>query len=282
MKNIIPVLSDYGTVLLNHKYYIKMKTTVKAPRSKREEKKQVSISWNSRLFFQIGIIVSCLLVLFVMQTSFKMDKPSYPKHLSFGLEEPPLIDYQIDIEKPKHLASVRRDVVKPISVPKRVRTDVFIVKSNTSEALETSISPTDITFVEPSGQDNSEPIVLEPTEPSNILNVEFVPVYPGCEDLGSNAEKIDCLSDKISIFINRNFRKEILEDLERNQVQKIYVQFRIDSQGFIKDVRANSRNEKLKKEAQRVVSNLPKMRPGRQGDKNVEVLYTVPIIFQLH
>lgn len=258
-----------------------MKTTLKTPKNKRDEKKQVSISWNSRLFFQIGIILSCLIVLFVMQMTFKIDTPSYADHSSNGLEEPPLINYHIHEEQPRPIAAVKRKIVKPILSPKPLTSVTFIKKDNASTEPEGSIAATDIPSVAPAVPSNPEPVNPLPTVPSNILNVEFVPVFPGCEDLGSNAEKITCLSDKINIFINRNFRKEILEDLERNQVQKIYVQFKIDSQGFIKDVRANSRNEKLKIEAQRVVSNLPKMKPGRQGNKNVDVLYTVPIIFQI-
>lgn len=258
-----------------------MKTNVKTPQSKRETKKQVNIAWNSRLFFQIGIIISCLMVFFVMQTSFKTELTPKILQTDFGLLEPPLINYQLDIEKPELIASVKKQPVKAITAPKRVKTDVFIVKENSSDEVETQILPTDASIIEYPSSDVPETNIPEPTGSTSILNVEFVPVYPGCEDLGTNAEKIECLSSQINIFINRNFRKGILEDLERNQTQRIYVQFKVDAQGFIKDVRAKSNNEKLKKEAQRVVGNLPKMKPGRQGDKNVEVLYTVPIVFRI-
>ena len=258
-----------------------MKTTVKTPQSKRETKKQVNVTWNSRLFFQIGIIISSLMVFFVMQTSFKTGPSTYTEQSDFGLVEPPLINYRVDIDKPEPMASVKKQPVKPTTIPKRVKSDVFIVKQNTSDDEETPILPTDTPIIEYPSSDVPESDIPEPTGPTSILNVEFVPVYPGCESLRSNAEKIECLSSQINIFINRNFRKGILENLEPNQTQKIYVQFKVDSQGFIKDVRANSNNEKLKKEAQRVVSNLPKMKPGRQGDKNVEVLYTVPIVFRM-
>lgn len=258
-----------------------MKTTVKNTRNKIEEKKLVNIVWNSRLIFQIGIIISGLIIFFIMQTSFEMRSPDYAESSSFGLEEPPMINYQLDVEKPQSMASVKKEPVKPITIPKPVKSDVFIVKENTSDEVETLVLPTDNPVIESPGPNVSQPNVPESTGPSSILNVEFVPVYPGCEGLGSNSEKIDCMSSQINTFINRNFRREILEDLERNQIQKIYVQFRIDSQGFITDVRANSTNEKLKNEAKRVIANLPKMKPGRQGDKNVDVLYTVPIVFRI-
>ena len=47
-----------------------MKTTVENTRNKRAEKKQTNIKWNSRLFFQIGVIVSLLTVFFIMPSRF--------------------------------------------------------------------------------------------------------------------------------------------------------------------------------------------------------------------
>lgn len=262
-----------------------MKADAKNNQNKREDKKRVNIKWNSRLFFQIGIIVSCLFVFFIMQVSFEMKSLEYGKQTTFGIEEPPMITYVIDVDKPKVITSTAKTPVKPVSAPKLVKTNSFTVTDNKSTEVETLISPTDTPLIEPSNSNvaatDPEPSNSEPKGPSSILNVEFVPVYPGCESLGSNAEKIDCLSSEINIFVNRNFRKELLENLERNQTQKIYVQFKIDSKGFITDVRANSQNETLKKEAIRVIAKLPKMKPGRQGDKFVDVIYTIPIIFKI-
>lgn len=258
-----------------------MKTTVKPPANKREAKKRVNIPWNSRLIFQLGIIVSCLVVFFVMQTSFQIEETSYNDRTEFGILEPPMITYEVDVDIPQPNAPIPKEVVKPVTTIKPVISDVFEVKENTSKDEETTVPPTDIPIIETPLPVIPKPIDPEPTGPTSIINVEFVPVYPGCESLATNSEKIDCLSSEINIFINRNFRKEILESLEANQVHKIYVQFKIDTNGYIKDVRANAINDKLKREAQRVISNLPKMKPGRQGDKNVDVLYTVPIVFKI-
>ncbi len=257
-----------------------MKTTVNNPRNKREEKKQVNIAWNSRLFFQIGIIVSSLAVFFLMQASFEIGSPGYPKDSGFVLEEPPIINYQLDVDLPKPVAPVKRTPAKPTAVVKPVIIDKITITDNTSDIVETPIPPTDAIVVEPTVPVVGEPTSPEPTTPVFVRNVEFVPVYPGCESLGTNAEKVDCMSSQINTFVNRNFRKELLEDFGRGQTHRIYVQFKIDSQGFIADVQANSANEKLKNEAIRVVAKLPRMRPGQQGDKKVDVIYTVPIVFQ--
>lgn len=261
-----------------------MKTTDKIPKNKREDKKLVNINWNSRLFFQIGIIISVLGVFFLMETSFETKLPGPFKDTSRNFVDPPMIDYEVELDIPLPVKPIIITPVKsaPQVVPQKVvaANDLDVI-DNVSDEIESDILTNDV----------PPPLVITPSEPTSvdiehstprsILNVEHVPVYPGCEALGSNEEKIDCMSAKINTFINRNFRKELLENLERNQIQKIYVQFKIDSHGFITDVRANSNNEKLKKEAQRVIGNLPEMKPGKQGDKNVDVLYTVPIIFKI-
>ncbi|MCZ4319647.1 energy transducer TonB [Aequorivita viscosa] len=260
-----------------------MKTTVKNTPNKRADKKQINIRWNSRLFFQIGVIVSLLTVFIIVQTDFEIQKHTIGTNTSYSFEEPHTIAYELDIEKPELPAPKKNVVVKPTPVNRAAKSPVFDVKPNTATIIETPIATTDGPMIE-------APIVTKPkiempavtTGTRTLLNVEFVPVFPGCESLATNNQKIECMSSKINTFINKNFRKEYLENLGPNQTYRIYVNFKIDSNGYITDVVANSHNPNLKKEAQRVVNNLPKMKPGKQGDTNVEVMYTVPIAFQIH
>jgi len=37
----------------------------------------------------------------------------------------------------------------------------------------------------------------------------------------------------------------------------------------------------LGKEAERVINKIPNMTPGKQSNKNISVIYTLPIIFQV-
>lgn len=260
-----------------------MKSNEKIPVTSREAKKNVNIKWNSRLFFQVGIIVSLLLVFWLMQTSFEVSRVAQEQPRDYFVPELATVEYQVEVpkEQPKPVA-----VVKPkkiVSVPKTPVSDILEVAPNTLDTKETTIPSTEVNPEEPTAPIAPSAPVEAPVEeaPKSIVNVEHVPVYPGCDARQSNAEKIDCMSAKINEFINRNFRKSLLQNLEPNRTHKIYVQFKIDSHGYIADVRANSTNDNLKKEAQRVVSQLPPMKPGRQGNKNVEVLYTVPIVFNI-
>jgi protein TonB len=258
-----------------------MKTTVENARNKREEKKQTNIKWNSRLFFQMGVITSLLIVFFIMQTNFEMKSVAINPKITDGITEPPMIDYEIDLDKPKPVEILKKAPQKQVPVITIKKSDVFDVQPDDSPVVETPIAA------------DSDPVIEAPAAPVvpvdnpvssgpvSIISVEFVPVYPGCESLGTNAEKVECMSSKINTFINKNFRKELLENLGSNETHRIYVNFKIDSKGYVTDVVANSHNANLKKEAQRVVNNLPTMKPGKQGDKNVDVLYTVPIVFKI-
>lgn len=258
-----------------------MKTTEKNARNKRQLKKQTNIKWNSRLFFQVGVIASLLIVFFIMQANFEMRPVAINVPSSDGIVDPPTIEYEIDLDLPKPAAPEKKVVQKRVVVQKTVKSTTFEVNPDTDPVVETPIAPDDSPAVEKPASPAVPDAAPVDSKPHTVINVEFVPVFPGCEALATNAEKIDCMSSKINAFVNKNFRKELLEDLQPNQTNRIYVNFKIDSNGFVTDVVANSHNAKLKKEAQRVINNLPSMRPGKQGDKNVEVLYSVPIAFNI-
>lgn len=257
-----------------------MKATVENARNKQQEKKQTNIKWNSSLFFQIGIIISLFIVFFLMQTNFEVKTYKITSSTFEGIKDPPIFDYVVELDKPKPSEPAKKIIENKVPIQKPVISTVFDVKPDTDPDVETPIATTDNPITE-TPNPSTNPIEPEDAKPKNIRNVEFVPVFPGCETFGTNAEKIECMSSKINSFINKNFRKELLEDLNSNETHKIYVNFKINSNGFVTDVIANSHNANLKKEAQRVINNLPTMKPGKQGDRNVDVLYTVPIIFKI-
>ena len=258
-----------------------MKTIVENTRNKRDQKKQINIKWNSRLFFQLGIVLSLLAVFFVMQMDFEMRIAEVIAPRVEGLQEPPVIDYLIDVDLPKPIEPMTEVVQKKTPIKKVVYTNTFEVKPDSSQEIETPIAFIAEPIIITPTITNENPVDVEPSGPKLMANVEFVPVFPGCGNLGTNAEKVQCMSSNIDAFINKNFRKELLENLDQNQIYRVYVNFKIDSRGFVTDVVANSHNPTLTREAQRVINKLPAMKPGKQGDKNVDVLYTVPIVLRI-
>ena len=111
--------------------------------------------------------------------------------------------------------------------------------------------------------------------------IENVPVYPGCEKKRSNAEKKKCMSEKVQKFVQKKFNTELAGDLGLEGRQRIAVQFKIDKNGDVVNVRARAPHPKLEQEAVKVVKSLPKMVPGRQRGTAVGVLYSLPILFQV-
>jgi protein TonB len=62
----------------------------------------------------------------------------------------------------------------------------------------------------------------------------------------------------------------------------VYLQFIVNTDGTISDIEVlREQNEWLVKEAKRVVKNMPKWKPGRQGGRKVRVIFTLPIHFAL-
>ena len=114
-----------------------------------------------------------------------------------------------------------------------------------------------------------------------FATIENVPIYPGCNG-DNNLELKYCMSKKVQEFVSRNFNMKLLETLNLPPKRyRIAVQFKIDREGNVVDVRSRADRDELELEAIRVVSSLPKMKPGIQRGKEVGVLYALPIIFEV-
>ncbi|MCB0467416.1 MAG: energy transducer TonB, partial [Aequorivita sp.] len=126
-----------------------------------------------------------------------------------------------------------------------------------------------------------EEVVEEEIADVPFAVIENVPIYPGCENEKGNDAKKKCMSSKISEFINKKFNTDLASDLGLDGRQRIAVQFKIDKNGKVIDVRARAPHPRLEKEAVSVVQSLPNMTPGKQRGKPVGVLYSLPIVFDI-
>lgn len=112
--------------------------------------------------------------------------------------------------------------------------------------------------------------------------IDLVPAYKGCDQSLSNEEIKQCTSERINSYANSNFDTKGVEEFAQDGVNRVYVRFTISKEGMVKDIDARASHLKLAEEAKRVVSSLPKMQPGMQDGKPVNVLYSLPIIFQIN
>lgn len=111
--------------------------------------------------------------------------------------------------------------------------------------------------------------------------IEDVPVFPGCEGVAKN-KRLECFMEQMAKHIKKNqqYPERAMEDNIQGRVSVLFV---IDKDGNITNVQARGPKggELLEKEALRVISKLPKFKPGMQRGKPVKVKYSQPITFKL-
>ena len=109
--------------------------------------------------------------------------------------------------------------------------------------------------------------------------IEDVPLFPGCERV-PKSQRRDCFQEKLQQHIVRNFRyPEIAQEMGIQG--RVFVQFTIGKDGSITGIRTRGPDKNLEKEADRIISKLPRMTPGKQRGRPVRVPFSVPITFKL-
>lgn len=109
--------------------------------------------------------------------------------------------------------------------------------------------------------------------------IEDVPIFPGCEKV-AKSERRNCFQEQMNKHIRRNFRyPEIAQEMGIQG--RVYVNFIIAKDGSISNIRMRGPDKNLEKEAQRIISKLPNMTPGKQRGRAVRVPFSIPITFRL-
>lgn len=109
--------------------------------------------------------------------------------------------------------------------------------------------------------------------------IEDVPIFPGCEK-GTRDEQRACFQQKIQEHVIKNFKYPQIA-VEMGVQGKVYVQFIIDAEGQITNIRTRGPDQLLEKEARRIIASLPQMTPGKQRGRAVKVPYSIPVNFKL-
>ncbi|WP_435254289.1 M56 family metallopeptidase [Tenacibaculum sp. A30] len=107
--------------------------------------------------------------------------------------------------------------------------------------------------------------------------LDKVPTFPGCAE----GDK-DCFNRSLQQFVKDNFNVSIVEGLGLESGKKrIYVQFKIDKEGKVIDVKARAPHPTLQQYAEELAQKLPQMEPGIKNGTKVQVGYTLPITFEV-
>ncbi|MFT4830702.1 MAG: bla regulator protein BlaR1 [Psychroserpens sp.] len=110
-----------------------------------------------------------------------------------------------------------------------------------------------------------------------FASVDEVPVFPGCENA---ADKRACFQEKIQEHIRKHFNYPA-EAQERGIQGRVSVMFTMDEVGKIINIKKRGPSRLLEDETERIISKLPKMRPGKQNGRAVRVPFSIPITFKL-
>ncbi|MBC2845802.1 energy transducer TonB [Winogradskyella flava] len=231
---------------------------------------KANVGRNSNLYFAVGLNVMLLL------TYLGLEHKTYET-------EATKIDILMLSDQLEEDIPITTINIPPPPPPKQVVTEAITIVEDVEEVEETVIESTEI------GQDDiiEERVVsveeVEVEEVEEDIEVPFaviekVPQFPGCT--GNNDELKACFQRKMQEHLQKNFRyPDAAQDL--NIQGRVFVFFLIDKHGKVSRIKSRGPDTLLETEAERIISLLPKMVPGKQRNQPVGVPYSVPINFKL-
>lgn len=210
---------------------------------------EVSLENKKSLFFQIGLIVTLVIVFVAFEWK------SYDK-VNYNLGQLNLDDLEEEI------IPITKQEIKPPPPPPPPPEVIEIVEDEVEIEEELEIEDTE--------SDEDEMIEIEEeSDDEFFMVVENMPEFPG-GDLG------------LMKYIQKNVKYPPIAK-EYNITGKVYVSFIVDKSGSVTNVKiVRGVDKNLDAEALRVVKSLPKYKPGKQRGKPVRVMFTIPINFTLN
>lgn len=225
-----------------------------------KKNRKTDLENKKRTFLLFGLVFSLSLVLLAFEWK---TKPSLPSSLG-TLEVPDLVFELPPITRP---LEQKQEIIQPQAV------EVIKIVDNATDIL----SSLDIFNTEIDGGTGIDvmPIVYQIKDEKEVENemqvhiiVEEMPEFPG----GQAA---------LAVYLRNNLQYPPLAS-DTGISGKVYVQFVVNKDGSITDVQVTRGvDASLDKEAVRVVANMPKWKPGKQGGKPVRVSYSLPVNFIL-
>ena len=226
---------------------------------------KADLTKNSNLYFAIGLAV----ILFISWRA--IEWKTYDRS-GYGYES-----LNIEDDDDEEIPITEQIKTPPPPPPPPPAPEIIEVVEDEEEIEETIIESTET--------DQEEIVeIVEVEEEFEDVDVPFaviedVPIYPGCERVAKSKRR-DCFQEQINKHIRKNFRyPEIAQEMGIQG--RVYVNFVIDKDGSITSIRMRGPDKNLEKEAQRIISKLPRMTPGKQRGRAVRVPFSIPITFRL-
>lgn len=167
------------------------------------------------------------------------------------------------VEKPKVITKViNKDIKKKVVIEEKKAVD----KSESDEGSNNSVN---------ANNSSRELVDNGVVKDVSFVIIENAPVFPGCT--GTKKQMKDCFSKKVQLHFSRNFNADLPNKLGLSAGRKrVLINFTITTTGFVENILVRAPHPEIKKEVVRVMELLPRMKPGTQRGKNVNVKYGIP------
>jgi periplasmic protein TonB len=219
----------------------------------------------SKIFMQIGLVLA-LFVTYVaieQKTYYKVYGDLGSVNMNAEMEEEIPITERIEPEQPKTPPPPTPDKIEIVEDKKEIQ-ETVIESTETDQTKKIVVS--EIVEVE-----EAEEVV----EDVNFMIIEDVPTFPGCS--GDNEARKACFSQMVQKHFARKFNADLPNELGLSPgKKKVFIGFKIDREGNIVDIQTKAPHPKIKDEVDKVMGQLPKMKPGKQRGKPVGVKYSIP------
>ncbi len=231
---------------------------------------KANVGRNSSLYFAVGLNVMLVLTYLGLE------------HKTYETEATKIdllmLDDQFDEDIP--ITTIN---IPPPPPPKPIITEAITIVEDVEDVEETVIESTEIgqdDIIEERIVDVDDVGVEEVEEDIEVpfAVIEKVPRFPGCK--GNNTELKVCFQRKMQEHLLKNFKYPDAA-IELDIKGKVFVFFLIDKNGRVTKIKSRGPDKLLELEAERIISLLPKMEPGRQRNRAVGVPYSIPINFKL-
>ena len=239
---------------------------------KPKKNPNVDVGRNSSLYFMIGLTS----MLFLTWQS--LEVKTYEKDSVVS----EVLEVSDDLKEDVPITEIIRTTPPP---PPPSAPDVIEIVEDVEDVEETVIESTESsqeTFVEDAivSVDDIDAEEVEEDIVVPFAVIEYVPVFPGCEIYETQEERKACFNEKVQEHIKANFKYPQVA-LDMGISGRVFVQFVIDSNGRVANIQKRGPDQLLEKEAFRIISTLPTVKPGVQRGKPVKVKYSIPINFVL-
>lgn len=227
----------------------------------------VDVGRNSSIYFAVGLNVMLLL------TYLALEHKTYEK-TDIAVD---ILQLSEQIEEDIPITTIN---IPPPPPPPQISEAITVIE-DIDEVEETVVQSSEISMEDVIEEVKVTDVVVDEVEEDIVVPfavIEKVPVFPGCT--GNNDELKACFQTKMNEHLVKHFKyPEVATELGIHG--KVFVLFEINKEGIVTKIKTRGPDKILETEAERIISLLPKMEPGKQRNKPVRVPYSIPINFKL-